>query len=396
MKSAFQFNSAKDPFQRKWHCIICISSSILYWAQIQIFGEEKKNHSSRAMARTKRRRKEEEESQRGGNKRRRPTPHMMTEAELIKRKRRDEAWAEHVQLELAGELSAETSSWKGRVEELERLLEGTSWEVVEELRDEKKPAIVCPVCALEITARGRQFPSIVPCRLLSVHLDRIHQIKQDLYLTCPICKKIPGVNTSMVETHYERCFKPSEEVDKDMHEMDDGADLAYKESVGIKEEMPEEIKIKEEVPDEVKIEGFGEAETSSSFSEYFEPSNPGCEIKSESGMVINVKSEIVEESYEEQTREELHENVPQVSNKEQILKIRADNIDKDKVKIRAKNIQKDESPYQFLYDPKAGHCLAWKCWITNSDGLTISARDSKKKGAMCKVAQKAQISPDTK
>ena len=81
---------------------MCIRSSILYWAQIQIFGVEKKNHSSRAMARTKRRRKEEEESQRGGNKRRRPTDDMMTEAELKKRKRWDESWAEHVQLELAG------------------------------------------------------------------------------------------------------------------------------------------------------------------------------------------------------------------------------------------------------------------------------------------------------
>ena len=70
----------------------------------------------------------------------------------------------------------------------------------------------------------------------------------------------------MVETHYERCFKPSEEVDKNMHEMDDGADLAVKDSVGIKEKIPEEIKIKEEVPDEVKIEGCGEAEASSSFS----------------------------------------------------------------------------------------------------------------------------------
>ena len=54
------------------------------------------------------------------------------------------------------------------------------------------------------------------------------------------------------------------------------------------------------------------------------------------------------------------------------------------LKIFTKNIC-----YQFSYEPKAGAQLAWKCWITSRTGVTICARDWKKKGAMRKVAVNA-------
>lgn len=89
-------------------------------------------------------------------------------------KREDDERTEHVQLEIAGELSAllaVTISWKGRLEELVGLLAGKSWEeVVKHLRYESRQTIVCP-------ARGRQAPSsIVLSHLFPVHLNRIHQI----------------------------------------------------------------------------------------------------------------------------------------------------------------------------------------------------------------------------
>jgi len=114
-----------------------------------------------------------------------------SERKLAQKRKSDEEWAEHVHLEITGELSAMTISWKGRMEELMGLLAGNSWEVVEDLRDESRQAIVCPICTLEIAARGRQAPSIVPCHLLKVHLQRIHQIVEDLYLA-RICNKVPG------------------------------------------------------------------------------------------------------------------------------------------------------------------------------------------------------------
>ena len=123
----------------------------------------------------------------------------------LAQKKEDEEWAEHVQLEISGELSAIMISWKGRMEELVGLLAGNSWEVVEDLRDEHGKAIVCPICTIEITERGRQAPSIVPCHLFKVHLKRIHHVVEDLYLTCPTCKKVPGWGSvSKMECHYEQ------------------------------------------------------------------------------------------------------------------------------------------------------------------------------------------------
>ena len=54
------------------------------------------------------------------------------------------------------------------------------------------------------------------------------------------------------------------------------------------------------------------------------------------------------------------------------------------LKILTKNLS-----YQFLYEPKAHQQLSWKCWVTSRTGVTICARDCKKKGAMRKVALKA-------
>ena len=122
---------------------------------------------------------------------------------LAQKRKSDEEWAEHVHLEITGELSAMTISWKGRMEELMGLLAGNSWEVVEDLRDESRQAIVCPICTLEMMARGRQAPSIVPCHLFKVHLQRIHQIVEDLYLA-RICNKVPGSVSKAVENHYEQ------------------------------------------------------------------------------------------------------------------------------------------------------------------------------------------------
>ena len=46
--------------------------------------------------------------------------------------------------------------------------------------------------------------------------------------------------------------------------------------------------------------------------------------------------------------------------------------------------------YKYIQEPKVGkEWGAWKCWITSKSGVTICARDSKKKGAMRKVAIKA-------
>ena len=126
-----------------------------------------------------------------------------SERRLAQKRKTDEEWAEHVHLEITGELSAMTISWKGRMEELMGLLAGNSWEVVEDLRDESRQAIVCPICTLEMMARGRQAPSIVPCHLIKVHLQRIHQIVEDLYLA-RICNKVPGSVSKAVENHYEQ------------------------------------------------------------------------------------------------------------------------------------------------------------------------------------------------
>ena len=126
------------------------------------------------------------------------------------KKKWDEAMADHVRLETVGELPSVTISWKNkkRSVELVRLLAGNNWEVVKDLRDESKLAIVCPVCTLEITARGRLAPSIVPYHLFPVHLERIHHIEENLQrrlnLTCPTCKKVPGQGgVTNVENHYE-------------------------------------------------------------------------------------------------------------------------------------------------------------------------------------------------
>ena len=45
--------------------------------------------------------------------------------------------------------------------------------------------------------------------------------------------------------------------------------------------------------------------------------------------------------------------------------------------------------YKFIYEPGAGKDLAWKCWITSSDGINFCASERSKKGAMYKVATKA-------
>ena len=41
---------------------------------------------------------------------------------MEKKKKKDDEWAEHVQLDIAGELSAVFISWKGRVKELVELM----------------------------------------------------------------------------------------------------------------------------------------------------------------------------------------------------------------------------------------------------------------------------------
>ena len=120
-------------------------------------------------------------------------------------KKWDEDLAEHVRLEMVGELPAVTISWKKRMAELVQELAGKSWEVVEDLRDESKSAIVCPICTLEIGEKGRQAPSVVPCHLFKVHLARTHEVVGDIYLTCPKCNKIPGwASVPQVESHYEQ------------------------------------------------------------------------------------------------------------------------------------------------------------------------------------------------
>ena len=64
-------------------------------------------------------------------------------------KREDDERTEHVQLEIAGELSTAIISWKGRMEELVGLLAGKSWEeVVKHLRYESRQTIVCLVPSL--------------------------------------------------------------------------------------------------------------------------------------------------------------------------------------------------------------------------------------------------------
>ena len=423
---------------------------------------------------------------------------------------KEEAWAEHVQLEIAGELSAETSSWKGRREELEGLLTGKSWEVVKDLRDDTRQAIVCPVCTLEITARGRLAPSIVPCHLFPVHLDRIHQIVGDLYLTCPTCNMVPGrggvklryehggcsevnlwdgkdggttwkgvqkkklvmavmelkvweverirpgqvlvacpvcklekekgarVHESMVKSnqfknHFEQEHKPLTFLLKyrclkcpicqafvssgflGVH-FDQGRSCEKAVVFAEKAEVP----VKEE-GGEVKMEigGVEDPEAGTIKEEYMELFKP---IKLERGVVI--KTEAVEEFYGEQTHEETQqEEMPQIS-KEEILNIRAKYIDKN-VSLGVEDIGKDNvfeakemkekefqrliqkyhvktnQPitllaqltkdlfYKYKHEPQQGQEVAWKCWITSSSGLTICARDRKKKAAMLKTALKA-------
>ena len=119
------------------------------------------------------------------------------------KKNREEAWADHIKLEVDGELLPLVISWKNRCFELGGLLAGRSWEVVKDLRDESKFALVCPVCTLEMEVRGRPAPSIVPCHLFPVHLERIHQVEEDLRLTCPTCKRVPGLEgVPKVENHF--------------------------------------------------------------------------------------------------------------------------------------------------------------------------------------------------
>jgi len=426
---------------------------------------------------------------------------------------KEEAWAEHVQLEIAGELSVETSSWKGRMVELvglfNRLLTETNWEVVKDLRDESRQAIVCPVCTVEITTRGRQAPSIVPCHLFPVHLDRIHQIVGDLYLTCPTCKKVPGRSgVSKVERHYENggCSEPALDtgtvwkgvqkkelvmavMDLKVWEVErirpgqvlvacPVCKLEREKSARVHESMVKSNQFKNhfeqehkplkfllqyrclkcpicqafvssgflgvhfdqgrsceqavvlaekaEVPfkeegGEVKMEigGYEDPEAGTIKEEYMEMLNP---IKLERGVVI--KTEAVEEFYGEQTHEETQqEEMPQIS-KEEILSMRAKYIDKD-ISLDVEDIDegnafevkemKDEDfqrliqkyhvktnqPiallaqltkdlfYKHKHEPQQGQDSAWKCWITSSSGLTICARDRKKKGAMLKTARKA-------
>ena len=119
------------------------------------------------------------------------------------KKKREEAWADYIKLEVDGELSPMMISWKNRCSELRGLLAGKSWELVKDLRNESKFALVCPVCTLEMEVRGRPAPSIVPCHLFPVHLERIHQVEEDLRLTCPTCKTVPGLEgVSKVENHF--------------------------------------------------------------------------------------------------------------------------------------------------------------------------------------------------
>ena len=124
---------------------------------------------------------------------------------LEAKKKKDVEWAEHVQLEITGELSAVTISWKGRVEKLVGMLAGKSWEVVEDLRNESRPAIVCPVCTLEITARGRLAPSIVPCHLFPVHLERIHHIEESLQRRMKLC--LPNMQEGSRTRRCHKCGK---------------------------------------------------------------------------------------------------------------------------------------------------------------------------------------------
>ena len=421
------------------------------------------------------------------------------------KKKLDEALAEHVRLEMLGELSSVTISWKNkkRSVELVRLLAGTSWEVVKDLRDESKLGIVCPVCTLEIGAQGRKAPSIVPCSLFSVHLARIHQIHEDIYLMCPMCKKIPGWATvAKVESHYKNggCSELAKgEADEGQNEGTDGETLRMgklkleltrsvrelqvwevekilagqilvacpvcklekREGARVHESMVKSNQFKnhfeqehkkqkfllkvrvlkcpicqefipagllgvhfdqgrscekavalankvevcdKEEESEVKMEvgeaGDPEAGTSAG-EEYMKPDH---KIKLEGGVII--KTEAVEEFYGVKTQE-----MPDLQiSEEEILKAKIHReefhfkemqeeyvqnyikkflVDTDQPVTLLKRLTKGVF-YKYIQEPKVGkEWGAWKCWITSKSGVTICARDSKKKGAMRKVAIKA-------
>ena len=476
------FMIEKTPFREKsLGCVAALSGALI----TEFLGQIGKKHFSRAMARTKQRARK---------------------PKLKKSIGKEEAWAEHVQLEIAGELSVETSSWKGRMVELvglfNRLLMEPKWEVVKDLRDESRQAIVCPVCTVEITTRGRQAPSIVPCHLFPVHLDRIHQIVGDLYLTCPTCKKVPGRSgVSKVERHYENggCSEPAldretvwkgvQKTQLAMAVMDlkvweverirpgqvlvacPVCKLEKEKGVRVHESMVKsnqfknhfeqehkplkfllkyrclkcpicqdfvppgllgvhfdqgrscekavvlaekaEVPIKEE-GGEVKMEigGARDPESSTIKEEYVELSNPNHEVKMESGAII--KTEAVEEFYGQQTSEWVQMEVPSLSKEEILKEIKANvhHVYKEVFHVKEmedeyihKLIQKyhreTNQPitllkrltkdlfYKYKHEPQQGQDLAWKCWITSSSGITICARDRKKKGAMLKTALKA-------
>ena len=161
------------------------------------------------------------------------------------------------------------------------------------------------------------------------------------------------------------------------------------------------------------IKEDGESEVSTSAGEYIELYDPSCKIKLESG--ISIKTESVEEFYGEETPEEIREDVRQIF-KKKILKIRAKNIDKDKVfyakEMKDEDFQKyivkikEPIPllkiltknmfYQFLFVPNAGQKKAWKCWIRSRCSINICARHSKKKRAMSKVAIQDNFSGSSK
>merc|ERR1719234_1585075 len=99
--------------------------------------------------------------------------------------------------------------------------------------------------------------------------------------------------------------------------------------------------------------------------------------------------------------------------KDNLLDVSEEDIDKDKVfdvrdmkheyiqKLIKKYHEQTNQPipllaqltkdlfYKYKHEPQQGQEVAWKCWITSSSGITICARDRKKKGAMLKTARKA-------
>ena len=132
----------------------------------------------------------------------------------------------------------------------------------------------------------------------------------------------------------------------------------------------------------------------------FSRPDPDHKIKQEGG--VTIKTEAVEEFYE------MQEDEPQIS-EEEILRegihrkefhikvmqeeyvqnyIRRYLVDTDQPVTLLKRLTKGVC-YKYIQEPKVGEWGTWKCWITSNSGVTICARDSKKKGAMRKVAIKA-------